>query len=95
MYIPTAFSPNSDGHNDIFVPLSNIKGMQILDLLIYNRWGEKVFEAQNFAPNDSSKGWNGYFKGEPAQVDNYVYYITVKMPDDKIKVYKGTFALLR
>lgn len=95
VYIPTAFSPNSDGHNDIFVPLSNIKGMQILDLLIYNRWGEKVFEAQNFAPNDSSKGWNGYFKGEPAQVDNYVYYITVKMPDDKIKVYKGTFALLR
>lgn len=95
VYIPTAFSPNNDGHNDVFVPLSNIKGMQILDMLIYNRWGEKVFEVQNFAPNDSTKGWNGYFKGEPAQVDNYVYYITVKMPDDKIKAYKGTFALLR
>lgn len=94
-YIPSAFSPNHDGINDVLVPLSNVNGMQIIDFLIYNRWGEKVFEAQDFVPNDISKGWDGMYKGENAQVDNYAYYCSVRMPDNQIKVYKGTVALLR
>lgn len=95
VYIPSAFSPNGDNLNDIFVPLSTIKGMQVIDFLIFNRWGEKVFESKDFVPGDLANGWNGLFKGEPAQVDNYVYYFTAKMPDDKLKIYKGTFVLLR
>lgn len=99
VYIPNAFSPNNDNVNDVFIPLSYIKGIQIIDFQIFNRWGEKVYEAQNFTPsnnpNDNSRGWNGIYKGEPAQVDEYVYYFSAKMPDGQIKIYKGTFALLR
>ena len=95
VYIPTAFSPNGDNFNDSYVPLSDIKGVQVISFLIFNRWGEKVYEAENFAPNDSTKGWNGTYKGENCQVDHYVYYYSVKLPDDKVKIYKGTFALLR
>jgi gliding motility-associated-like protein len=95
IYIPTAFSPNHDGVNDVFVPLSNEKGMYIIDFLIYNRWGEKIFESQDFTPNDITKGWNGTYKGQEAQVDNYAFYCSAKMPDGQIKIYKGTVALLR
>ncbi len=104
VYIPTAFSPNGDGVNDVYVPLSNIKGMVVIDFVIFNRWGEKVFESKDFpptynvatnAPTDITKGWNGLFKGELAQQDDYVYFFTAKMPDDEVKIYKGTFALLR
>ena len=95
VYIPTAFSPNADGFNDVYVPLTNLNGVQVLRFIIFNRWSEKVYEADNFTPNDITKGWNGTFKGEPAQQDNYVYYFTVKLPDNSEKTYKGTFALLR
>lgn len=104
VYIPTAFSPNGDNVNDVYQPMSNVKGMQVIDFVIFNRWGEKVFESVNFtptyvvstgAPTDPSKGWNGTYKGQPAQVDNYVYFFTAKMPDGEVKIYKGTFALLR
>lgn len=95
VYIPTAFSPNGDTINDIYVPISDIKGMLVIDFVVFDRWGEKVFESQNFVPRDATKGWDGTFKGEPAQQDNYVYFFTARMPDGEVKVYKGTFALLR
>ena len=78
--------------------------MVVIDFVIFNRWGEKVFESKDFAPTyivatnaptDITKGWNGLFKGELAQQDDYVYFFTAKMPDDEVKIYKGTFALLR
>lgn len=69
--------------------------MYIIDFLIYNRWGEKIFESQDFTPNDITKGWNGTYKGQEAQVDNYAFYCSAKMPDGQIKIYKGTVALLR
>ena len=95
VYIPTAFSPNGDTINDIYVPVSDVKGMLVIDFVIFNRWGEKVFESENFVPRDATKGWDGTFKGQPAQQDSYVYFFTAKMPDGEVKVYKGTFTLLR
>ncbi len=95
VYIPTAFSPNGDTINDIYVPISDVKGMLVIDFVIFNRWGEKVFESENFVPRDATKGWDGTFKGEPAQQDSYVYFFTARMPDGEVKVYKGTFTLLR
>lgn len=70
--------------------------MYIIDFLIYNRWGEKIFESQDFTPNDITRclGMETY-KGQEAQVDNYAFYCSAKMPDGQIKIYKGTVALLR
>ena len=95
MYLPGAFSPNFDNNNDVLVPLSFIKGIEVLDFIIFNRWSEKVFEAKNFAPNDKAFGWNGTFKGEASAMDHYAYYFIIKLQDGKIKTYKGTVALLR
>jgi gliding motility-associated-like protein len=95
VYLPNAFSPNFDNNNDVLVPLSFIKGIEVLDFIIFNRWSEKVYEAKNFAPNDKAFGWNGTFKGEASAMDQYAYYYVIKLQDGKIKTYKGTVALIR
>lgn len=56
--LPSAFTPNNDGKNDRFYPLT--RGYKIINkFIVYNRWGNKVFERYNFAPNSPSLGWNG------------------------------------
>ncbi len=64
LIFPTAFSPNGDGVNDVFLPFQ--WGLEDYLLRIYNRWGEVVFEA-----NDPASGWDGRFRGEPQEVGTY------------------------
>lgn len=68
-FIPTAFSPNGDGVNDAFRPVVN--DVENYSLIIYNRWGEFVFET-----TDPKAGWNGKYKGE--YVQNDIYYFQIK-----------------
>ncbi|MCX7729301.1 MAG: PKD domain-containing protein, partial [Bacteroidia bacterium] len=75
IYIPNVFTPDGNGLNDIFQP----KGIGIDEsnykMLIFDRWGEKIFES-----NDFKKGWDGSVKGNPGKVtqDVYVYKIYVR-----------------
>jgi gliding motility-associated-like protein len=68
IYIPSAFTPNNDGINDTF----GVKGQGIKDyrLLIYNRWGEIIFESTEFR-----KQWDGKFDGSPVEQGTYVYQL--------------------
>ncbi len=68
-YLPTAFTPNGDGLNDVFRPISN----EIIDfhLIIFNRWGEIVFET-----GDSGKGWDGTCKGSYCAPGVYTYVLS-------------------
>ncbi len=65
-FIPNTFSPNGDGRNEVFFPkgtgLFRIKSMRV-----FNRWGEIVFEKNDFSANDPSAGWNGTYKGKNGQ----------------------------
>ncbi len=76
VFIPSAFTPNADGMNDVF----KIKGENLQDfkLLVYDRWGEKIYESTN-----SNEGWDGTYKGNPVQNDTYVYQVTAKNLGDK------------
>jgi gliding motility-associated-like protein len=87
-YIPNSFSPNGDGINDIFQP----KGHNILEynLLIYNRWGELIFESNNIL-----YGWDGYYKDYIVQDDVYVYYIVYKGIDYKVNHLYGKITLIK
>lgn len=74
IYVPTAFTPNNDGRNDLF----RAYGTNVFDfeLLIYNRWGELIFES-----NDITEAWNGtkFNAGGPvAKSDVYVWKITYR-----------------
>jgi gliding motility-associated-like protein len=71
-WIPNAFTPGrNDGINDIFKP--KLIGVHSYDFLIFDRWGERIFETQN-----SEDGWNGYFKGHLCTNDVYVYKISFR-----------------
>ncbi len=87
--VPTAFTPNGDGANDIVY----VRGWGIKDLLefsIYNRWGELVYFT-----DDLKQGWDGTFKSKPQNIDSYVYYAKVSLYSGKILTKKGTINLLR
>jgi gliding motility-associated-like protein len=88
IYIPTAFTPNNDGFNDLFnlIPLNIIS----YNMRIYNRWGELVFETE-----DLSKSWDGTHKGVACPVDSYVYAVSGVKKDNQSFSIKGTLTLLR
>ncbi len=68
LYIPNAFTPNSDGLNDFFSPVNY--GLTKIDFEIFDRWGNIIF-------NSIANGnvWNGTKNGLPLQADNYVYVL--------------------
>lgn len=89
LIMPTAFSPNGDGKNDVFRTLS--KNLKVFNLKVWNRWGEKVFETDNPAV-----GWNGVFRGAEQEVGTYVWNCTYQFSGDSDEqLGKGDVTLLR
>ena len=62
---------------------------------IFNRWGDKVYEQLNFAPNDENFGWDGKFRGQYVNPDVFVYRIEVKYLDERTEVFRGDLTILR
>jgi gliding motility-associated-like protein len=95
-FIPNTFSPNGDGVNDVFAPRGK-SIYRVNSMKIFNRWGELVWERRNFMVNDrtSTGGWDGTFKGKPAQQDVYVYIIELVCDNAQIIPYKGNVTLIR
>jgi gliding motility-associated-like protein len=88
VFFPTGFSPNNDGENDALKLESNI--VSEVYWVVYNRWGQKVFEA-----NALEDAWDGTFMGQPQPVETYGYYLRVRCLDGKETFKKGNVALLR
>jgi gliding motility-associated-like protein len=89
--IPNGFTPNGDGRNDEFI----IKGIgMVKHLVIFNRWGQKVFERSNFVAGDRSLCWNGSFNGYAAEAGTYVYFVELECPEGSFSK-KGTMTLVR
>lgn len=95
IYIPTAFSPNSDQKNDIFTVFGQPGTGQVLVMRIFGRWGELVYESSNFDVNDVSKGWDGTFRGKLASQGVYVYVIEMQFRSGRRELFKGNLHLLR
>ena len=69
--MPSAFSPNGDGHNDKLQPVITPGcPMQQYSFSIYNRYGQRIFYSSNPAT-----GWDGTFNGTPVDVGTYMYYL--------------------
>ncbi|MHB1920823.1 MAG: PKD domain-containing protein [Chitinophagaceae bacterium] len=94
VFIPNTFTPNGDGMNDIFYPRG--RGIKLIRFFkIYNRWGQLVFEKDNFNINDKSAGWDGTFKGQILSPDVYVYESEMVCDTDEPFLIKGNVTLLR
>ncbi len=90
IYIPNAFSPNNDGRNDVFSV--NGIGINNLQMLIFDRWGNLVFNQTSDNP-----AWEGMnmFNNSLCQQGVYVYKVIVKNIFDKQEEFKGTVTLIR
>jgi len=88
VFVPNTFTPNSDGVNDLLF----VRGIKIRELYfaVYNRWGEKVFDT-----NDRSKGWDGIYKGRPADPGVFGYYLKVTCWGGGQFEKKGNVTLIR
>jgi len=88
--IANSFTPNGDGRNDVFLPFKMFVREEGYLLIIYNRWGQKIFET-----TDISQGWDGTNNGFVAQNDAYVYYVNFMIREGIIVQKAGTVLLLR
>ena len=75
--MPTIFTPNGDGHNELFM----IHGMHIVDykIMIHDRWGEIIFESSNI-----TKSWDGTFNNKKVAEGAYHYNIVLLGEDDEV-----------
>ncbi len=78
VFIPTAFSPDDNGTNDVFTVFGNEGIDKILNYSIFDRWGNLIFNQKNILLNDSLAGWNGKYKDEKAQQGVYIYHIQIQ-----------------
>ncbi len=88
IFVPNAFSPNNDGKNDvIYVSGEYIDSM---DWVIYNRWGEKVFQSK-----DINEGWDGKYRNQDCQAGVYYYKLEIKCSGGKTFLSGGDITLIR
>jgi gliding motility-associated-like protein len=88
LWIPNAFTPNTDDLNRTFAPLSQY--IKTYELNIYNRWGEHIFQS-----TDANPAWDGTFQNKIAQQGSYLYTVTITLINGKRIQRSGQIMLLR
>lgn len=90
LYVPNAFTPNNDGHNDFFTLEG--PGIQYVKFFrVYNRWGQLVFDS----PVSHSRGWDGTYNGKPLSSDTFVWMVQAIDYTGKPIFKRGTVTLIR
>jgi gliding motility-associated-like protein len=86
--MPNVFTPNGDGSNDYFKPF-NLDNVVNFELLIYNRWGNLIYEGINLG------GWDGKFNGSEVSDGVYFWIANYSGIDNQNQVLKGDVTLIR
>ncbi|WP_162303930.1 gliding motility-associated C-terminal domain-containing protein [Paracnuella aquatica] len=89
LIMPTAFTPNGDGLNDLF-RVKHPQFIKTFNMEVYNRWGQVVYKT-----NNAAGGWNGRFRNMDQPNGNYIWMITMTDLDGKKSSYQGEVMLLR
>lgn len=90
LYVPSAFTPNTDGRNDTFKP-SFGENITQYNLKIFNRYGQLLFES-----SDKGKGWDGRYKGTIQLPASYVWFVEYRTASSgSLKQMKGMVTLIR
>ena len=86
-FLPTAFSPNNDGNNDLW----RISGEKLdaVEIAVYDRWGNEVFRT-----TDPAFSWDGSFKGKALPMGVYFYYMKGVLKEEEISQ-SGNLTLVR
>jgi gliding motility-associated-like protein len=86
--VPNVFSPNGDGQNDILFVRG--EGVSKLLFIIYDRWGEKVFESKSM-----SEGWDGTYRGAKLDPGVFFYYVKATFKNNTASVLEGNVTLIK
>jgi gliding motility-associated-like protein len=88
IYVPNVFSPNGDGENDVLFVRG--EGIQYIEFIIYNRWGEQIF-----ITNDINNGWDGTYKGKMCDPAVFTYLVNATFTNGEKVVKSGNVTLVR
>ncbi len=91
IYVPNAFSPNSDGKNDRFKPYYPISLVTDVYFAVYDRWGNIIYETTDL----DDIGWDGTYKGEKLATDVYVFWLKARCLNGEEYNHKGNVTILR
>lgn len=86
--LPNAFSP--EGRNKEFKPRAVFADAATYQMVIYNRWGQQLFETRNI-----NEGWDGNYKGRPQPWGVYTYFVQLIQPDGSVEEFTGNLVLVR
>ena len=95
IYIPNVFNPEANDNNNVFSIQNTEQIDQINTFLIYDRWGNKVFDKSQSTSLGLNIEWDGYFENKPAIQGVYVYMIQVTLFDGEVKTFAGDVTLIR
>ncbi len=93
--VPNAFSPNGDNVNDVFYIGENINIEVVVELHIYNRFGQRVYSEKNIPAGNPIFGWDGFFNDNLQELGVYVYWGTIRFNDGYELPIKGNLTLIR
>jgi len=95
IYIPNVFSPNGDGINDRLLISAATDVEEIESVEIFDRWGNLVFAAKNFLPDDPTNAWDGKMRGAEMNPAVYAYKMMARFKDGRRVVRNGDVTLVR
>lgn len=88
VFVPSAFSPDGDGHNDVLMVNGN--NVAEMTFAVFNRWGQQVFMTR-----DQNVGWDGTYKGKELPPGVYGYYMQCTCDEGGTLLLKGSITLLK
>ena len=94
IYVPTGFSPNDDGYNDVLT-VHGQEGTTILSFKLFDRWGELVYQSNNFPVNELNMGWDGIYRGQKMNAAVFTWVAEVLYPDNVTETVKGHTTLIK
>lgn len=95
VYVPNGFSPNGDNNNDKLIVYGGNSVARVKKFLVFNRWGETVWQYENFIPNDPASGWDGYYRGDLMNPGVFVWFAEVEFIDGIVEIFEGDVTLVR
>lgn len=96
VFLPTAFSPNADGINDLWNVYGNPQQiMTIHQVVIFDRWGGVVYQRNDLPLNSDRHGWDGTKNGAALDPGVYVYQIEFGLVNGKTRIVGGDILLIR
>ena len=95
VFIPSGFSPNNDGVNDLMGIYGGKDVAMIKNFKVFDRYGSNIYSETNFEANDNTIGWDGSWKGQDLDPGVYVYFAEIEFINGEVEIFKGDVTIAK